>query len=117
MKISELQEGGEYYGTFYGVKIPSKYKIENSKLIFYCVIGHIWRTSDKSYNDIINAEFEPCEWVPKKGEKAYYPDFSDALYEVEYWDDSDCAEAIKRNVGVYRTKEEAIARAKSLGWT
>ena len=86
-------------------------------MIFYCGIGHIWRTSDKSYNDVLNAEFEPCEWVPKSGDVYYYPSFTKQLVGSSCWDDFENDLAIKRNVGVYRTREEAIAKAKELGWT
>jgi hypothetical protein len=117
MKINELEEGVEYYGTFYGEKSTNKYKVENNELIFYNGIEHIWMTSNKPYNEVIEADFEPCEWVPKKGDIFYYPDFLDDLYYTDRWRGNDSNLAIKRNVGIYRTKEEAIERAKSLGWT
>jgi hypothetical protein len=117
MKITELQEGVEYYGIFFGLKCTLKYKVKNKELIFYNRDEYIWMVSNKSYNDIINAEFEPCEWTPKEDEKFYHPDFTGELVCEYRWDGCYYDLEVKRNVGVYRTKEEAIAKAKELGWT
>ena len=116
MKINELQEGVEYWMIIYGSKLCCKYRVKNGKLQNYKT-PYGWVMVNIEHNVVVDAKVEPCEWMPKKGEKIYYPTFSDTLYEVEHWYDTDWAEAIKRNVGVYRTKEEAIAKAKELGWT
>jgi hypothetical protein len=117
MKINELEEGVEYYDTFCGVESGHKYKVENKELIFYNGIEHIWMASNKTYNEVIDTEFEPCKWVPKIKDIYYYPNFTKQLVGVSCWDGFENELAIKRNVGVYRTKEEAIERAKELGWT
>jgi hypothetical protein len=117
IKITELQEGVEYYDTFCGVESGHKYKVENKELIFYNGIEHIWVVSTKPYNEVIEAEFEPCEWMLKSGDVYYYPSFTKQLVGTSRWDGFENELAIKRNVGVYRTEEEAIAKAKELGWT
>jgi hypothetical protein len=117
MKINELQEGVEYYGTFCGVKGSNKYKVENGVLLFYNVTYSIWMTSEKSYNEIVDADFEPCEWMPKIGDIYYYPNFTEQLVGASYWRGFKNELTIKRNVGVYSTREEAITKSKELGWT
>ena len=58
------------------------------------------------------------DWTPEHRERYYYPIFTDEkLYDYAHWFNDNVDFAIKRNVGVYRTEEEAIAKAKELGWT
>ena len=118
MKINELQEGVEYYVTFCGEKNHHKYKVENNKLIFYREIENIWMDSTKPYNEVIEAEFEPCKWMPKLHEKYYFPSFEhDESYSDHRWVNDSIDNRIKHNVGIYRTSKEAIVKAKELGWT
>jgi hypothetical protein len=56
-------------------------------------------------------------WAPKEGERYYAPHPTLDLYDDNLWQDDEIDRDYKRNVGVYRTKEEAIAKAKELGWT
>ena len=118
MKITELQEGVEYYGTFFGQKSTNKYKVENGELVFYNRIEHIWMSSDKPYNEVVDAEFEPCEWVPKMGGLVYYPNpWSPTAIDSEIYRGRELDLRLMSRLGFYRTAEEAIAKAKSLGWT
>ena len=117
MKINELEEGIEYWVFYKGIKQPDKYRINRGFLEFYSE-RYGWRKSEFYYNAVLDAEFEPCEWMPKKGEFYYLPSFeNDGLYTYHRWENDSTDNCIKRNVGVYRTREEAIAKAKELGWT
>ena len=117
MKIAELQDGVEYYGTFCGVKSPHKYGVENNELIFYNGIERIWMVSEKSYNEVIEAEFEPCEWMPKIGERVYYPNpWSQTAIDSDIYRGHELDLRLMSRLGFYRTAEEAIAKAKEFGW-
>jgi hypothetical protein len=116
MKITELQEGVEYCMIYKGKKQPDKYQI-NDGLLEVGVRHYGWKKSQFGYNAVLEADFEPCEWVPKNGDVYYYPNFSKQLVGASNWAGFENELAIKRNVGVYRTREEAIAKVKELGWT
>ena len=52
---------------------------------------------------------------PEEGDKYYYPSFDICTMWLNgIWDDTKRDENTKKAVGVYRTKEEAIAKAKEL---
>ena len=54
---------------------------------------------------------------PQIGEKYYYPAFDKSTsYDYDGWRGYKVDERIKRVVGVYRTSEEALEKAKELGW-
>jgi hypothetical protein len=116
LKFKDLVEGVEYW--LYGdgrCLFPFKYKIENNSL--YNFDSGNWVKSEISLNFVLSATFVECEWIPKRDQLYYYPYFDNNLYSNDHWKD-DCFDlAIKRNVGIYRTSEEAIAKAKELGWT
>lgn len=116
MKIHELQEGVEYWMTYKGEGQLHKYRI-NKGLIEKYSEYYDWKKVGFAYNVVVEADFEPCEWEPKVGEVYYYPYFGRQLVVAGCWDGFISEIAIKRNVGVYRTKEEAISKAKELGWT
>ena len=118
MKISELQEGVEYYGTFCGVESGHRYKVENNELIFFNGVEHIWMASNKPYNEVIEAEFTPCEWVPKMGELVYYPNpWSPTAIDSDIYRGHELDLRLMSRLGFYRTAEEAFEKAKELGWT
>jgi hypothetical protein len=58
-------------------------------------------------------------WTPEYNERYYMPCFyiPEDLFDSYSWRGDATDLAIQRNVGIYRTKEEAIAKAKELGWT
>ena len=116
LKFNELVEGVEYYRYNKNKeKLSQKYKMLNGLLYVRNFDG--WTTSYAWFNNILEATFEECEWIPKRDQLYYYPYFDNNLYSNDHWKD-DCFDlAIKRNVGIYRTSEEAIAKAKELGWT
>jgi hypothetical protein len=116
LKFDELVEGVEYrvindsHGAIYKIA-------ENGNLLVRYGNGK-YLLSSAIYNDLINVNFEECEWMPKRGELYYFPSFSEStLYDTDYWNGVEEEINILRNVGIYRTKEEAIAKAKELGWT
>jgi hypothetical protein len=116
LKFSELVEGVEYWR--YGkdkTKLPQRYKILNGLLYVLTFDG--WLTSIAWINNIIESTFEECEWMPKRDQLYYYPYPDNNLYSNDYWKDDYFDFAIRRNVGIYRTREEAIDKAKELGWT
>jgi CRISPR/Cas system-associated protein Cas10 (large subunit of type III CRISPR-Cas system) len=116
LKFNELVEGVEYnrYSS-YGTSFTMRYKLKDGLL--YMLMHDEWVLSESQYNHLMNAIFEECEWMPKRDQLYYYPYFDNNLYSNDHWKD-DCFDlAIKRNVGIYRTSEEAIAKAKELGWT
>ena len=60
--------------------------------------------------------FGSVPFEPKEGDIYYYPSFDmrSSIWYNANWQGSRKDENIKRAVGVYRTKEEAIAKAKEL---
>jgi hypothetical protein len=58
------------------------------------------------------------DWIPKNGQIYFVPSYADEkMFNYLTWRNDRIDNRIKRNVGIYRTKEEAIAKAKELGWT
>ena len=61
--------------------------------------------------------FEKVPWEPKIEEKYYYPHFYVAGgWDTYTWSNSRRDQQIKKAVGVYRTREEALRKARELGW-
>lgn len=72
------------------------------------------KTTDTSR---VGMDFKECEFSPMKREDYYFPIFNDSHgYENAVWNDDPIDFNIKKAVGVYRTKEQAIEKAKELGW-
>ena len=70
-----------------------------------------------TYEAIVDMENEEIPWVPKKGEFAYYPSFEQpAGYILTVWKNSRVDNRVKKAVGVYKTPDEALAKARALGW-
>lgn len=54
---------------------------------------------------------------PQRGDKYYYPSFIDLESVMDSrWGNSNYDRMIQKRVGIYPTKEEAIEKAKELGW-
>ena len=63
-------------------------------------------------NTILRPPFQPKQW-----ERYYYPSFEDErLYASHKWNNDTLDRMIQKNVGIYKTKLEAIERTKELGW-
>ena len=57
------------------------------------------------------------KWVPKYGERYFYPDFSQySLTCRDSWFNNSYNKLIAKNVGIYRTHEQAKAKAIEFGW-
>ena len=62
-------------------------------------------------------KFTECEFNPKFRQRYWHSCFIDEEgVSTEYWYDETEDHNIKKNVGVYRTKERAIEKARELGW-
>jgi hypothetical protein len=119
LKFNELVEGVEYWKEASTIhERATMHKIENGFFLDFYEYENNWKLSMLHVNDVLKSDYYKCEWVPKRDEFYYFPSFSKStLYDVDYWNGDEYYLAIKRNVGVYRTAEEAIAKAKELGWT
>jgi len=116
LKFNELVEGVEY--RVVNNKYDTVYKIAESGNLLVKYGDNSYILSNANYNELINLSFVEREWMPKREELYYFPSFSEStLYDTDYWNGVEEEINILRNVGVYRTKEEAIAKAKELGWT
>ncbi|MCB1713468.1 MAG: hypothetical protein KDH96_13670, partial [Candidatus Riesia sp.] len=57
------------------------------------------------------------DWTPESDEIYYYPCFDGnrpELYSYFYWGDSLIDKRVKNTLGIFKTKEEAQARAKEI---
>jgi hypothetical protein len=117
-EVAELLgvELGEWFKvkTKEGNVIASSYVITEEHLQNDC-----FDIRDNRMVDLLTGKLEIIKqpWTPKEGESYYIPSFRNELYEHDRWYGSNNTLSCKRNVGVYRTKEEAIVKAKELGWT
>ena len=111
-KIDELIEGVEYESE------GNKYKIEGNQLFVLSIWDDSsWVYSLSSYNKTLKMKFTECEFNPKEREEYWHPCFIDEEgVSTERWYDETEDHNIKKNVGVYRTKERAIEKARELGW-
>lgn len=113
MKIHELVEGVEYQcgDSTYRIAIDGFFEVKapNSG----------WTECYVPYNTVIGMEFKECEFEPKGGDWYYFPNFQNpdgfSAYKWSYMSDETDAR-IKKTVGIYRTKEQAIEKARELGW-
>lgn len=93
-----------------------KYIIDNS--------GVYWipEPSEKYYQDDhlikkIVKETLTIKWVPKNGETYYFPSAGrEELVSQMVWAGCDFDKRIMKNLGIYKTKEQAKSKAESLGW-
>lgn len=112
MKIHELVEGVEY------VRLDGQwtYRMSCGTLESRYRDGE-WNIAKGPYDYFMNMKFTECEFEPKDGERYYYPSFRYLRgYECSKWYKDSTHEHTKDNVGVYRTKEQAIEKARELGW-
>lgn len=111
MKINELVENVEYKcgDGIYRIAIDGFFEVKAPN-------GE-WTESYAPYNTAIGMEFTECEFEPTLGERYYFPVF-DIRKGVDWnkWEDTYCDNNTKRCVGAYRTYEQAIQKARELGW-
>ena len=122
LKFTDLMEDVEYYLLDeHGNKSPHKYK-KLKGLLYVKISGHYTDTRIP-INHVLKSTFVKCEWMPIFGEVYYFPNFmsydidDSSLYDSAIWEGIGFDIQVQRNVGIYRTKEEAIAKSKELGWT
>lgn len=110
MNVWELVEGVVYESD------NCKYIVDRGKLLFR-ISSEMWESATNSYNDVVDMEFVECNFEPKEGEDFFYPDlFRNEGYKCGMWFGYDTHNNVKKRVGVYRTKEQAVEKAKELGW-
>ena len=111
-KIHELVEGVEYEI----VENFNIYKIIDGKLN-ESLNNSAWRESKLLYNNVIKMKFLECEFEPEYNKVYYYPSYlTETGFYYHTWTGNIEDNNVKRNVCVYRTKEQAIHKAKELGW-
>jgi hypothetical protein len=117
LKFKDLVEGVEYWLYVDGrCLFPFKYKIENNSL--YNFDSGNWVKSEISLNFVLSATFVECEWVPKIGDTIHYPNpWEKQGFSYDMFIGHELDLRLMKRVGYYRTAEEAIAKAKKLGWT
>lgn len=117
MKIDELIKGVEYEALLLdGTSSGMRFKLVGECLMY--LKPHIgWVESELSYNSVKNLEFAECEFNPECDEEYYFPVFHNANgYDWYRWSDNGVGSKIKKVVGIYKTRDQAIQRAKELGW-
>lgn len=113
LKIFKVKELEEF--KFKGVANYT-YRVKDNTLQFrhYC---EDWVNSEHSLNTIVKTEIELLPYKPECDDRYYYPSFRvDCGYGIDNWVNSQIDKNIAQRVGVYRTSEEAINKAKELGW-
>ena len=117
LNFKDLVDGVEYnrYNRD-GTSFAMRYKLKDG-LLYRLMYGD-WVLNEAQYNHLVDTIFEECEWTPKNGEYYFCPSYADAtLHNIAIWKGDMIDKRIQRNVGIYQTKEGAIAKAKELGWT
>jgi hypothetical protein len=116
LEFKDLVKGVEY--RVVNNKYDTVYKIAESGNLLVKYGDNSYILSNANYNELINLSFVEREWMPKNEELYFHPSYVEcSLYDCSYWYGLEDDLAIQRNIGIYRTKEEAIAKAKELGWT
>lgn len=98
--------------------------INNMQSIFWCVDkpeydyflntwkfeGRSWYLGHSNYKCVTPPDsLRQRKWVPKEGERYYYPFFSQSKYEPTCFDKGDCHDLMrKENYLCFKTQEEAI---------
>ncbi len=116
IKYVDMIEGREYES----IKLPNTYKKENGVLYKKLTneLTNEWQVSHDTMQYIAEEmRFKDLPWAPKKGDKYWYLD-SDSqggilqdTFDNHVWD-----VLRQKRLGIYRTKEEALEKARELGW-
>lgn len=95
--------------------LPGRYMIstESCGMVDY---GRGWKFDEGILENILLGA-RKIVVEPRKGETVYVPYFyySHPVTSI-MWDGSEACRNAQKNVGVYRTEEEALKKAKELGW-
>lgn len=111
-KVNELVEGVEYCSG-----VGNVYKIHKGRLCILSDYHDGWTESYNSYNAVFDMVFTECEFNPMNGEYYWFPSFvTEGAVSRGRWKDDLTDERIKNRIGVYRTSEQALEKAKELGW-
>jgi hypothetical protein len=111
---------GVEMGEVFRIKIVGNHaEIDNDYLFTLGGMMHGSNNKSSYFMGLITGEYEIVKkpFQPNVGETYFIPDYDEALCASVMWANSKKDLARQRNIGVYRTKEEAIAKAKELGWT
>lgn len=112
-KVTELKEGFIYKST----KENTKYKIENNKLFYQSNGFRWWIESSMEYNYLLKMDFLEVPFEPKAGDFYYFPTLHTKKgYMCHKWSGNHEDKLIQKITGTYRTREEAIEKAKEWGW-
>ena len=120
-KMGRFEKLAEILGVEIGEEFmltcsKAKYRITNNKVEWRGGATEEWQATMLSVNQLLETMVK-LPWQPKEDEEYYYPEFSEEQgYDRMTWGNDDIDKNIQKNVGVYKTKEEAIAKAKELGW-
>ena len=124
--IQDPREIIVYKLSGYDVEVAlEEMRVKYTEEQLYAMVTYINRRSlDIPYGEYMSPMIEMAieegvmgnvPYNPEEGDKYYYPCFDMyCLYRDTKWGSSEKEENIKTAVGVYRTKEEAIAKAKEL---
>ena len=118
LRFSELEKMVEYYILTDALR--TKVRINKNGEFEKHMKNGAWITDASSYNYLINSTFEPCEWVPKIGEKYYSPcpvSYCGLLSSSGVWANDLADIQTNKNVGIHRTAEKAHAKSLEMGWT
>lgn len=113
VKYEDMEEGRNYqrHGTIYQKSKGVLYWCDESERF-----GN-WYISEHKMSDIVEMLFEEMPWEPEIGDEYYFPSFEQLDgYILTFWADSRLDKRAKKAVGVYKTREEAQAKARELGW-
>ena len=115
-----------------GVEVGEEFRINVNPIVKYKICddgvlrykhdkndkNDLFQTAEITANSLLVGEIIKLPWEPKIGETYYFPSFL-SLYGynlAEFDSDKELDLMIKNAVGIYRTKEDALAKAKELGW-
>ena len=91
------------------------YKVESNFLYVESSVGE-WVKSDIKLNKMLEYTIKRFPFKPKYGDEYWYVEVKgDDCVDCTKWFGTDVDKNIKKYSGCYRTKEEALERAKELG--
>ena len=107
--------GVEFNKPFECEHESAKFKITDNGVEFLSIDG-TYHIDNVLIKQLIEGTLT-VKWVPEKGETYYFPDYkvSSLVYSWE-WREDKMDKSVAQNVGIYKTLEEARAKAIELGW-
>ena len=123
--FSDMRKNGDYH-CYYGLSNTGSFSLENT-YFSECVTGvRLMADSEKQRLldamhkegkdwDAVNKKVVGYVWRPKKGEEYYVACiYNNRLWEVDFWQEDADERRLFDNGLVFKTSEEAIARAKRM---